>query len=312
MLRFLLCAALVCRACCLSQRTRGASSRASTFSPAHGTSRRQLLLEGVSLGALLLPTAAAADVTVPDLGLDKSVAKSVSLAESVRRPLFDRAATSLQDVDVSYPIWLWGTWDVTAKTAEIKAPAGEEFFGADGSYEAAQREIGDVVKYASRFVRRGSAALADRAFNVESITNAIMGKGSIVPASPAQDPNFLVFRIFPPQDPSGNAFRAELKCIGRRFETVDENNFHVAETVRQTIWSEKNPNLAPRIKDIETISLYRREADGRVSATQRTATFLTWTGTPVQKDKYFMTKGTAIDVRTYDLQYDLVKRPDMP
>jgi hypothetical protein len=66
--------------------------------------------------------------------------------------------------------WFSGTWTVRSETMDVQAPCGVGLFGGNATYQAAKSDVGNILKYESRFINDGSGHVtADREYNVRSI-----------------------------------------------------------------------------------------------------------------------------------------------
>jgi hypothetical protein len=217
----------------------------------------------------------------------------------------------MEGTDIFYPSWFAGTWKVSSKTQEVQAPLGVALFGGNVTYQTALQDIGNVLKYESRFVSQsdgGSSSspnrvIADRDFNVRSIAKVAMGENSVVDVSTAT-PNKFSCLIAPKGAPSMIA--VDLLVLNRRQETVGPNQFDCSEVVREIATPVDRPKQQPALlKEIETTSLYTYipEKD-EIHCQQRSAAFLL----PSNQNEIAMkmwqaSRGKAIDVRFYDLVY---------
>ena len=154
-----------------------------------------------------------------------------------------------------------------------------------------------------------------------------MGSGSIMKISGregvAADTDSLAEEIrvsMSPNQIAGGIFDVSLTTTGRDHSPnagtkskVDKAAFVAVEKVQQKIARRMDELMSPnsalgKVKEIETISLYRQESPTRISALQRTATFLS----PLeQSSRYRMlsekeprVKNEAVDIRIYELVYE--------
>eukprot|EP00638_Chattonella_subsalsa_P010001 CAMPEP_0117756972 /NCGR_PEP_ID=MMETSP0947-20121206/14431_1 /TAXON_ID=44440 /ORGANISM="Chattonella subsalsa, Strain CCMP2191" /LENGTH=330 /DNA_ID=CAMNT_0005576731 /DNA_START=28 /DNA_END=1020 /DNA_ORIENTATION=+ len=222
----------------------------------------------------------------------------------------------MQAEDVYYPEWFAGLWDSYSTTRDIEAPMGIELFGGNRTWEIAQKDLGNELVYLSRFrYLPDGRVIADRAFNIESITSSAMGKNSVLEVPFQDDPNDVKFTISP-AGANGNVFKASLKTMGRIIESGPDKvtgnpSFSVSETVRQVVSSTTDLRFDPLVKDIETITIYSLKSENEIRALQRTATYIVPVD-PVQRIKYEKSRGNAVDVRCYSVIYKIRKRFSSP
>ncbi len=197
---------------------------------------------------------------------------------------------SLETADILYPEWFMGTWRVASTSQAVEAPLGVEFINA-ASFARAQRERGKTLIYYARFVRNDQGeVVADRAFNTIAITEALLGKKSVLNVT-AANPNHLTI------DMIGNR-RGELDITRRHSEIPCSNCFASSEFYRQVLVSLGD---IPTTKDIEATNLYQRQDAQHVTGDQMTAVFLTPTD-----ELFFQAGGKAVTVYRYRLQFTAV------
>jgi hypothetical protein len=228
---------------------------------------------GLSLGTSPFPAAAAESVTKPE-----SSALGVGLLESrVTENLLSEPTYGLEDADVFYPSWFSGTWSVESTTSNVMAPCGVALFGGNQTFQKALNDVGNTLRYESRFVtyaENPTRCIADREFNVKSIVNAAMGQTSVVDVS-AATPNKFCCVLAPIGSPT--LLSVDLITLNRRQETISETTFHCSEVVREIV-ARVGKHQAPTptvMKEIETVSLYTFDPKtGKVRCRQRSAAFL--------------------------------------
>ena len=250
----------------------------------------------------------------------------------------------MESIDIFYPTWFYGTWNVASTTTSVEAPLGRSVFGSNATYQTALSEIGTTLRYESRFIDVGgsgsgsssdssgensmipSAIIADRGYNVQSIATAALGRNSVVDI-PFVSANKLTAILAPIGAP--NPLRVDLFTVNRRQEYIDDTHFHCSEVVREIISSigTKDGNANSRtgstasspptiLKEVETTTLYTLNIDPKnpnhvtIRGRQRSAKFLV----PTQNDAtsfrlYEMTRGKPVDVRFYDVVY--TKKPSV-
>ena len=248
----------------------------------------------------------------------------------------------MESIDIFYPTWFYGTWNVASTTTSVEAPLGRSVFGSNATYQTALSEIGTTLRYESRFIVVGGSGsgsssdssgensmipttiIADRGYNVQSIATAALGRNSVVDI-PFVSANKLTAILAPIGAP--NPLRVDLFTVNRRQEYIDDTHFHCSEVVREIISSigTKDGNANSRtgstasspptiLKEVETTTLYTLNIDPKnpnhvtIRGRQRSAKFLV----PTQNDAtsfrlYEMTRGKPVDVRFYDVVY--TKKP---
>jgi hypothetical protein len=240
----------------------------------------------------------------------------------------------MESIDIFYPGWFYGTWNVASTTTSVEAPLGRSVFGTNATYQSALSEIGTTLRYESRFIDIGGRSsdrvdettattptttiIADRGYNVQSIATAALGRNSVVDI-PFVSANKLTAILAPIGAP--NPLRVDLFTVNRRQEYIDETHFHCSEVVREIVSSvgTKDGNANSRstassistiLKEVETTTLYTLYIDPKnpnnitIRGRQRSAKFLV----PTQNDAmsfrlYEMTRGKPVDVRFYDVVY---------
>ena len=224
----------------------------------------------------------------------------------------------LLEGDVYYPPWLEGTWRTASTCTSVFAPLGIEAFGGERVWKAAQADLNQTLVYTTRFVGADQTGtiIADRLYNVESIARSAIGYDSILPSK--QPDKNLARRLHVVMAPAASReiYDIDLYPTDRFSQAIDNGKFACFERTAQLI-STRMEQLAneasgkmnrPFRKDIETISIYRVDGEGRVLSQQRTATFLT------KADARFASllstnpgiEDHAIDIRLYDIVYERV------
>ena len=246
-----------------------------------------------------------------DPKLAASVDFEVGLLESrVTEDLMSRVPYTIESQDIFYPEFFRGVWDVSSVTTNVEAPCGIALFGGNATYDAAMAEVGpqSELNYRARFVPSSieDKVIADREFNVIELSKSSMGPNAVVDV-PEATPNKFCAILAP--NGANNLFTVDLLAVARRSENVNRERFDCAELVRQivSIKGSQGAQQKPRIKDIETISLYeisKVDSDGMVKeikCKQRIASFVA----PIQEDPISMklwqySRGRPVDTRFYD------------
>ena len=238
-------------------------------------------------------------------GQAASVKLETGLLESrVESNVLNPPPYGMEGSDIFYPSWFQGSWKVSSKTKDVQAPCGVALFGGNTTYQNAQKDVGNVLKYESRFVTDSSGrVIADREYNVKSIARVAMGENSVVDVSSAT-PNKFSCLIAPQGAPS--MISVDLLVLNRRQEDIGANNFDCSEVVREIATPVDKPKQqSPILKEIETTSLYTYFPDkDEVRCQQRSAAFLLPSNENEMALKMWqMSRGRAIDVRFYDVIY---------
>jgi len=207
----------------------------------------------------------------------------------------------------------------------------------------AQKDIGVPLKYQARFRRaRGGSVIADRAFNVDSISRAAMGDSAVLECF-LEDGNADRLKMtLVPSGAGGRVFDAFLYVTSRDQSVVSERSldcFGCSETSRQSVVAQNDPvqlnvgsqlvkiprKASTSVKDIQVIQVFKREDENDAqptsfSSVQRISTFMTEDEFrerlrskklqgPGTAQKFAGIKKTPIDVRVYDIKYTLLRRP---
>ena len=219
---------------------------------------------------------------------------------------------------------------------------GEELFGRAGALEEARKDVGAPLKYQARFRRSARGKIiADRAFNVDSISRAAMGDSAVLECF-LEDGNADRLKMtLVPTGAGGRVFDALLYVTSRDQSRVSEvvGGFSCSETSHQTVVAQNDPirgNVGARgvsiprgpstsVKDIQVIQVFNREDPEDTqplsfSSVQRISTFMTedefreklrakkFQG-PGTAQKFSEIKKMPVDVRVYDITYTLLRRP---
>lgn len=215
----------------------------------------------------------------------------------------------MEAADVLYPDWFRGTWKVASQTTDVLAPCGVALFGGNTTYARARQDISNILRYESRFLASSWGCVADRDYNVQSISRAAMGVNSVMDVSVAT-PNKFSCVLAPHGSPS--PLQVDLITLARRQENFGENRFDCSEVVREIVKPVEQRTVAPPsvLKEVETISLYTFDpVRNQVTCRQRSATFLL----PSQQNLMAMqmfeaARGRPVDVRFYNIEYTPSKK----
>jgi len=266
---------------------------------------------------------------------DKKLSSSSLLVNRLENNVLEPPTYGMEGTDIFYPKWFSGNWKTVSTTQSVEAPCGIALFGGNATYINAQKDIGNVLKYDSRFLMTPNTStntntvvdndtvIADREFNVKSIVKVTMGENSIVDVSTATPNKFCCLLAL---KNSSSLLQVDLIALNRRSEPQldgDPNKFACAEVVREiakTVNNNNNnddksqsqqqkqkrkPTMPSVLKEIETTSIYTYipESD-EVHCIQRSAAFLL----PSDQNEMAMrmwqlSRGRAIDVRYYNVIY---------
>ena len=278
---------------------------------------------------------------VEDIDFPSYAEKKAWMWKDLRDGNINKANTKLAAQDIFYPQWMFGLWKVESTTRIVEAPLGEELFGRPGALEEAQKDVGVPLSYQARFRKiPGGRVVADRAFNVDSISRAAMGDSAVLECF-LEDGNADRLKMtLVPKGAGGRIFDAFLYVTSRDQSTVSEavDGFGCSETSHQTVVAQNDPirgnvgggsvsiprKASTSVKDIQVIQLFQRP-DAKdplpttFSSVQRISTFMTedefrdklrakaFQG-PGTAQKFADIKKVPIDVRVYDITYTLVRR----
>lgn len=263
------------------------------------------------------------------------------LWQSMREGKLDKLTYGrLEGPDIFYPSWMYGLWNVSSTTRTVQAPLGEQLFGRPGALEEANKEIGQTLQYKARFKKAGGdAVVADRPYNVDSISRASMGDSAVLQCMEPDDNANRLQMTLVPAGAGGRVFVADLKVYARDFSKERAGAvFGCSESSHQIISAENDPmrgNVGierfaiprgPTVseKDIDVVQLFCRDnGDDEVQSfrsVQRICTFMTEAdfrarvrAKKIQGNNiaqlYESIKKVPIDVRVYDLTYTLLRRP---
>ena len=198
------------------------------------------------------------------------------------------------------------------------APCGIPLFGGNATWEKANADIGQTLRYESRFVPYSptddsvgaeNVAIADREFNVKSIARVAIGPNSIVDVRTASPNKFSC--VLAPSGSGSNLLNVDLITLKRQQERISDTQFDCSEVVSEIISplnspSTNNPSsTAPILKEIETASLYTYDpSKDQIFCRQRSASFLLPSqSNPVALRLWQASGGRPVDVRFYDVVY---------
>jgi hypothetical protein len=232
------------------------------------------------------------------------------LETRVTENLVNAPPYGMEGPDVAYPSWFSGLWTVESTTKDVLAPCGLALFGGNATYNKARLDIGNVLRYESRFLSSAdspTSCIADREYNVRSIAKAAMGANSVVDI-PLATPNKMSAILAPLGSPS--LLKVDLITLNRRQEIISDVRFDCSEVVREIVApvGQSIPSSAASasiLKEIETTSLYTYNPQtDMVACRQRSAAFLLPSQqNPMAMSMFQASRGRAVDVRFYDVNY---------
>jgi len=260
-----------------------------------------------------------------------------------------RMEGTLAAPDIFYPPWMLGLWQVSSATRSVEAPLGPELFGSPAAFEAATQDVGKALTYTARFRRSTQGrVVADRAYNVASISRAAMGDAAVLQCYEEEgNANKLTLTLVP-GGAGGRVFNAELSVLARDQSGQGNDSpsllFGCTESSRQMITANTDGNNGPpgggpkergsfaipraapvSSKETQVIQVFCSDSPEPSSfrSVQRICTFLTQADFvaklrskqlkgPGLAELYEASKKVPADVRTYDITYTRVKKPAAP
>ncbi|MFY8149001.1 MAG: DUF6816 family protein [Prochlorococcaceae cyanobacterium] len=147
--------------------------------------------------------------------------------------------------DLVYPFWFAGHWSVTERDPD-SGRTGDPPLGWEVDFRPDRR--GRIV--------------ADRAANAAAIGRALLGPALLRVEQDPADPNRQLARL-------RDGGLLESTVIGRRTEAAGAEGFLADELSLQVLHGPGDP----RVLRVETLSRYKRLADGGIAATQWQATY---------------------------------------
>jgi hypothetical protein len=250
------------------------------------------------------------------MGVNGDRALAGNLADRVENyPLWlSKPSVKTAEDDLIYPDWMAGTWTVTSVLVDLAAPLAPDI--VTPGFEGSRRSLGESIQFPVRFIERspilpkrsslsfpiigkvasvsGKAPIvADRAFNSVAIGRAYLGNREL-----------LAVKV-DPENPNRQIgfFRGDRQWIativGRGWELPEGDRFIATELSQQIFRGAGDLYL----NEVETTTDYRLQADGRITADQFSAVYLS----PRDPD-YFR----ALDrpVALYRYRLDLEKTTD--
>ena len=169
------------------------------------------------------------------------------LESRVTQNILSMPTFGMEGTDVFYPNWFAGVWNVESISTDVEAPCGIALFGGNRTFATALSEVGktNALRYQSRFIPVPSstdnqqqgfdapvAVIADREYNVKSISQAAMGANSVMDMIQVT-PNKISCVLAPQGSPS--LLRVDLFTLNRFQEAVSENRFDCSEVVREIV-----------------------------------------------------------------------------
>lgn len=203
--------------------------------------------------------------------------------------------------DLYYPEEFFGTWQVVSTLVDVDVPMGEELLTDSRAVQRAKATINQPLPYMQRFVRAANGkVIADRPFNIESLTTASMGGRSIIEGIEwdPENPNVMRIRI-----PGSSEIFSR---VTKRFQedAPAESRLSTSEVVEQVF--PQGDGRPPRIKASRCLTKYkwRSEEAARggpvIVGTQIVSDFVTDFDNGISADRVMdVIKGTPAVVYTY-------------
>ncbi|CAN0047584.1 unnamed protein product [Discosporangium mesarthrocarpum] len=250
------------------------SSPAKTGSPkTRADLLREAAVQGLALSTPVVVGPASAAVT-EDV--------DTSLAGRIRSRSFDKQLFNMPPSTTTYPSWMEGTWDVTAKfngyifpNTKISKSAVVDNQSTPGFQQMSILSLSDIgppeAHFKMRFVSEGNngkgKVLEDRAFNLQEAEVGWLGKGAPVISSvdfeSPKNPNR--WTVFFGEGNRNGVVRSEFFANSRESQVVDEDTFVQSESLRQLNVFRRSRNAISRevISDYQHFWVFKRAPRGR-------------------------------------------------
>ncbi len=157
----------------------------------------------------------------------------------------------------------WPAWQLPAP---LSRPGRADLLYPDWFLGAWQLSSSDGANTQVRFIATADGVVGDRAFNAEAIGRALLGGQLLSVANDPANPNRQIARL---QGSDGRPLELESTVVGRRREQPDATELLVDELALQVLHGGGDPVVSR----IETLSLFRRQADGTINAEQWQASY---------------------------------------
>jgi hypothetical protein len=218
---------------------------------------------------------------------------------------------------LEYPSWLFGEWDASSRLTAFVAPKGDAFVPPAATAAAAADQKAGDVRFCCRFystlpdsrsnalrVALGSlpesAVVADRAFNVKSLTEATLARPGAVASveyDPREAPDRLTVLYAPPAQS-----KAELYLSAFRSDDTHSGSgaFHTAECIRQVTLGGVGRET---VNDYQIVCRFEQDQQdaNRVLLRQKVAVYLS-----PYDPLYFSAVNQAVGIYSYDIQLQRV------
>ena len=208
-----------------------------------------------------------------------------------------------------YPRWLFGEWSATSELTSFEAPRGERYVPAS-AVAAAEADRGRTVAFKARFFQTlpdtaanalrvtlgsvpESAVVADRAFNIKSLTEATLGREGAVESvvyDPTNAPDRVTVTYAGARPARGELYLSALRGDDLQ---VEGSIFHTAECIRQVFLGGERRET---VTDYQVLCRFDRKSPDDVVLTQRVAVYL-----QPQEPLYFDVVSQAVGVYTYNI-----------
>ena len=200
---------------------------------------------------------------------------------------------------LEYPSWLFGEWDASSRLTAFVAPKGDAFVPpAATAAAAADQKAGDVRVALGSLPE--SAVVADRAFNVKSLTEATLARPGAVASveyDPREAPDRLTVLYAPPAQS-----KAELYLSAFRSDDTHSGSgaFHTAECIRQVTLGGVGRET---VNDYQIVCRFEQDQQdaNRVLLRQKVAVYLS-----PYDPLYFSAVNQAVGIYSYDIQLQRV------
>jgi len=141
--------------------------------------------------------------------------------------------------DLVYPDWFLGDWQVSSS---------------------------DGIRYPVRFIASAQGVVGDRSFNAAAVGRALLGDQVGEVANDPANPNRQIAHL---RRADGGRLELESTVVGRRREQPASDELLVDELALQLLHSTGDP----AVSRVETLSHFRRQLDGSISAEQWQASY---------------------------------------
>ena len=206
-----------------------------------------------------------------------------------------------------FPSWLEGEWEVTSRPIATAAPLGVRFLPPD----LMKMPIGSLsdrpqppppLRYKVRFMRRDSdgAVVADRTANLRAVQDAAAGYSRVEQCQFDGSTLKISYSGFGRNGSFYGPSRAEIYITNTRQSSPRQPRTFAFDETTRTVSITSTPR-ATTVADAETVNCFERLSDGRVSARQRVARFLTPNPNSAEGVLWQEAGGRAVALLDYEL-----------